>query len=129
MTSNRSRSARSITGAVVLPIALLAGVASAGAAAGEKATRWQQRGYETCLKQFHRDTRTLRTERRYFIDERSSDINTFYLNGKELTRQGRLQPVRMTCETPKRGRPILSAIVEPGEFAPRTRVTVDVASN
>ncbi len=104
--------------AITVPLALIAGTASAG-------TLYEQRGYEKCASAFEAATQRLHHDRDYLINA-SDESTTYYLNGVAQTREG-VSRVRMACETTGPAHRVLSARVEPGQFAPATRVRVEVA--
>ncbi len=103
---------------LTLPVALLAGTANAG-------TLYEQRGYEKCANAFEAATQRLHHDRDYLVNA-SEESTIYYLNGVAQTRDG-VSRVRMACETTGPAHRVLSASVEPGQFAPATRVRVEVA--
>ena len=109
--------------AAALPLVLLAGTADA-----RPGSMFETRGHDKCVEAFEAETHALVVDRRYYIDQRSPETNTFYINGVDFTLQGK-EDVRIACETPKRGHRVLTAVVEPGHFSPRTSVTIDIAAN
>jgi hypothetical protein len=72
-------------------------------------------GYNTCLEAGHEQLDGLALSRTFFVGE-SADSHVFYINGTAWDGGDRIK-VRITCDTSKNGRQLLSIHTGEGRFA------------
>ena len=86
------------------------------------------RGYEKCVAAADAESSGLTTPRTYLINK-EGDNKSYYINGSRWE-AGQREQVRISCETSKNGRVLLSSAVEPGRWVQDsgTRVRVELAA-
>jgi hypothetical protein len=100
---------------------MIAGVA----AAGSTPTVAESNGFKACLSAAERDTKFLKVEKTYFINQGESS-RIYYLNGSGRTAEGTGR-LRIACETDATGRRVTDLAVDTGRYVPR--FASDVAAN
>ena len=86
------------------------------------------RGYENCVNAVEDQNAGLTTPRSYLLKREGSNTN-YYINGSRWE-DGAREQVRISCETTKNGRVLLSSAVVPGRWVQEsgTRVRVELAA-
>ncbi len=87
------------------------------------------RGFETCIEAAKAEfTRGFVSNRTYFIDRDGTD-NVYFINASAW-QAGDRAVLRITCETSRNGRELLTYTSAPGRFIPqRGQVSIEVAGN
>ena len=88
----------------------------------------EYRGYENCIEAADEQSHGLVTKRTYLISK-DNEVTNYFVNGSRWEDGDRAQ-VRITCETTKAGRELLSTVIEPGKWVQeRGVVRVELAAN
>ena len=100
---------------------------SATALAGMGASPAETRGYENCRLKAGNQTRDLRVEKTYFINEQGHS-RVYYLNGVAVE-NGNWGPVRIACKTSSSGNRMLTINVDSGRYVAKQAAAVELARN
>ena len=111
-----------------LVIAAAVAATASTAAYAKNSSPAEFRGYENCVGAAEEQSNGLTTPRSYLVNTAGENTN-YYINGSRWE-AGERESVRISCETTKNGRVLLSSAVEPGRFVQdsRTRVRVELAA-
>ena len=111
-----------------LVIAAAVATTASTAAFAQTSSPAEFRGYENCVDAAEAESNGLTTPRSYLLNT-AGDNTSYYINASRWA-AGEREQVRITCETTKNGRVLLSSAVEPGRWVQdsRTRVRVELAS-
>lgn len=86
------------------------------------------RGYTNCVNAVQAQSQGFTTPRAYLLNTEGENTS-YYINANRW-QAGEREQVRITCETSKNGRVLLSSVVEPGRWVQDqgTRVRVELAA-
>jgi hypothetical protein len=117
--------------ALVAGLALMAGVA----VADRPSSFADSRGYQNCVKAASARMGDVSVRSKYFINEENEPgSRTYYLNGSQVTQRtnrfdGRVEAVRIACETTASGHRVLDVRVDGGQYAAIFRPAPGSAAN
>ena len=100
---------------------------SATALAAVGASPAETRGYENCRLKAGNQTRDLRVEKTYFINQQGHS-RIYYLNGIAVE-SGAQTPVRIACTTSNSGNRMLTINVDTGRYVAKQAATEELAQN
>lgn len=112
-------------------LTLLAGLASAD----RPSSFADSRGYQNCSRIALSRNDDVRIDSTYFLNEENEPSSrTYYLNGTRRTYgagrfDGRIEPVRIACETTASGHRVLDVRVDGGQYAAIVRPAPGSAAN
>ena len=109
-------------------LVIAAAVAASTTAYAQTSSTAEFRGYENCVDAVEEQSNGLTTPRSYLLNT-AGEHTSYYINASRWEAGERAQ-VRISCETTKNGRVLLSSAVEPGRWVQdsRTRVRVELAA-
>lgn len=85
----------------------------------------ENRGFAACVEAAESRVRSVKVHPTFYLNT-YADSRQFYLNGNAVM-NGEWRPVRVACETDRKGYKVLALRVQEGQFAPR--FTGPVAQN
>lgn len=102
----------------LLKVAMLASLLVGGVARAERSnTMSENRGFATCVAAAQAQARSAKISPRFFVNS-YADSHQFYLNGYANV-EGKWGPIRVRCQTDRKGYRVLALQLQEGKFAPR----------